>query len=201
MIKTVIFDIGNVLAAFGWENLYREFGLTGDDYEKMANATVRHPAWLELDRGAITTEEAIELFAKEAPEFRHYIERVYEDLNQMLIQYDYAIPWIKELKKKGYRIYILSNWSKPGHEQCMDTVLSFLPLVDGAVFSFQELVIKPDQRIYDILCKRYDINPSEAVFLDDGEKNVIAAREYGLHAIHFTSYEQGRAELEALLSK
>ena len=81
-----------------------------------------------------------------------------------------------------------------------DTALSFLPLVDGVVFSYQELVVKPDREIFDILCKRYDINPSEAVFLDDNKPNVIAAREYGMHAIHFTSYEEGRAELEEILA-
>lgn len=200
MVNTIVFDIGNVLATFGWEKLFHEFGLEGEDFEKMANATVRHPAWLELDRGGITTEEAMELYIKEAPEFRHYIERIYEDMNEMLVQYDYTIPWIKELKDRGYRIYILSNWSKPAYDQCRDTALSFLPLVDGVVFSYQELVVKPDRKIFDILCKRYDINPNEAVFLDDNKPNIIAAREYGMHAIHFTSYEEGRAELEEILA-
>mgnify|MGYP003295914472 FL=1 len=60
-------------------------------------------------------------------------------------------------------------------------------------------MIKPNKKIYELICNRYDINPSEAVFIDDTEKNIIAAREYGLHGIHFTSYEQGRAELEELL--
>ena len=118
----------------------------------------------------------------------------------MIQQYDYPIPWIKELKERGYKIYILSNWSVPAYDACLDNALNFLPLVDGAVFSFQEKVNKPDQKIYDILCKRYDINPSEAVFLDDNKPNIIAAREYGMHAIHFTSYEEGRAELEEILA-
>ena len=199
MIKTVVLDIGNVLAAFCWEKMLHGFGLEGEDFERVADATVRHPGWQWLDQGTITTEEAIEMFAKEAPEYREYIERIYQDPRKMIEQYDYAIPWIKELKSRGYQVYILSNWSVPAYDACLDNELNFLPLVDGVVFSFQEFVIKPDQRIYDILCKRYGINPSEAVFLDDGEKNVVAAREYGMHAIHFTSYEQGRAELEEYL--
>ena len=63
MIKTVVFDIGNVLAAFCWEKMLHGFGLEGEDFEKMANATVRHQGWLDLDQGIITTEEAIEMFA------------------------------------------------------------------------------------------------------------------------------------------
>ena len=119
----------------------------------------------------------------------------------MLVQFDYAVSWIQELKERGYGIYILSNWSKPAYDACKETALSFLPLVDGVVFSYKELVIKPDKEIYDIICSRYDINPAEAVFLDDTEKNIIAAREFGLHGIHFQSYEQGRKELEELLAE
>ena len=70
---------------------------------------------------------------------------------------------------------------------------------DGKTFSYKELMIKPNKKIYELICNRYDINPAEAVFLDDTEKNIAAAREYGLHGIHFHSYEQGRAELEELL--
>ena len=181
--------------------MFCEFGLKGEAFEKLANATVRHPGWQELDRGTISTEEVIEMFAKEAPEYRSYIERIYQDPTKMLERYDYSIPWIEELKSRGYRIYILSNWSKPAYEACVDNALSFLSLVDGVVFSYEELVIKPDKKIYDILCQRYDINPEEAVFLDDSEANIISAREYGLHGIHFKSYEQGRAELEELLTR
>ena len=201
MIKTIIFDIGNVLVHFGWREVFQEFGLEGDELERFADATVRHQAWVDLDEGIITTEEAKEAYAKEVPEYRKYIDRIYQEMDKMLVQYDYAIPWIKELKERGYRIYILSNWSKPAYDACQNTALSFLPLVDGVVFSYKELMIKPNKKIYELICNRYDINPAEAVFLDDNEANVISSREFGLNTIHFKSYEQGREELEALLAK
>lgn len=201
MIKSVIFDIGKVLVDFTWEKAFYNFGLEGEAFEKVANATVRHPGWLELDRGSITKEEAIEIFSKEAPEYREHIQRIYIELVNMLKQYDYAIPWIKELKERGYKVYILSNWSKPAYEACKDNALNFLPLVDGAILSYQELLVKPDQKIYERICTRYEIDPKEAVFLDDVIKNIEGARAYGLHAIHFQSYEQAKAELEELLKK
>ena len=43
------------------------------------------------------------------------------------------------------------------------------------MFSYEELVIKPDKKIYDIICKRYDINPAEAVFLDDVTTDDVTA--------------------------
>lgn len=201
MIKTVILDIGNVLVDFRWRKLYEEFGLEGEDLEKFADATVRHQAWIDLDQGIITTEEAKEEYVKAAPEYREYVERIYPEMDKMLVQFDYTIPWIKELKERGYRIYILSNWSKPAYDACQDKALNFLSLVDGVVFSYKEFVIKPDKKIYDIICSRYDINPAEAVFLDDNEDNIISAREFGLNAIQFQSYEQGRRELEAILAE
>ena len=73
--------------------------------------------------------------------------------------------------------------------------------LDGAVLSYQEKVIKPNAQIYHILCERYDIRPVEAVFLDDSLPNVIGAHAVGMHGIHFRSYEQGKAELEALLAR
>lgn len=202
MIKTIIFDIGNVLVDFRWRKMYEEvFGLEGTELERFADATVRHQAWVDLDQGIITTEQAKEAYAEEVPEYREYIDRIYQEMDKMLVQFDYAVSWIQELKERGYRIYILSNWSQPAYDACKDTALSFLPLVDGVVFSYKELVIKPDKEIYDIICSRYDINPEEAVFLDDTEKNIVAAREFGLHGIHFKSYEQSKAELEELLKQ
>lgn len=201
MIHTIIFDIGNVLVDFRWRQMFESFGLKEDEIEKLANATVRHQAWLDLDKGIISTEEAKEAYAKEVPEYREFIERIYQEMDKLLVQFDYSIPWITEMKERGYRIYILSNWSKPAFDACKDTALNFLPLVDGTVFSYKEFVIKPEQKIYEIICTRYDINPQEAIFLDDSEANIKSAREYGLHAIHFQSYEQGRAELEEMLKK
>lgn len=201
MINTVIFDIGMVLIDFCWRDMLHGFGLEGEDFEKVANATVRNQEWNEFDKGLVSVEEIIDIFAKEAPEYRSYIAKIFEDPTKMIDQYDYAKPWIKELKDRGYKVYILSNWSKPTYHACLDNELDFLPLVDGAVFSFQEHVIKPDKKIFEIICDRYKINPSEAVFLDDNEANVISSREFGLNTIHFKSYEQGRAELEELLAK
>ena len=201
VIKTIIFDIGNVLVDFRWHQVYESFGLNEEDIEKLADATVRHQAWLDLDQGIITTEEAESEYIKAAPEYREYIERIYPDMTPMLVQFEYAVPWIQELKERGSRIYILSNWSHPAYEACKDHALNFLPLADGVVFSYKEFVVKPDRKIYEIICSRYDINPEEAVFLDDSEANIISAREFGLNAIHFKSYEQGRAELETLLAE
>ncbi|MEE1014633.1 MAG: HAD family phosphatase [Lachnospiraceae bacterium] len=202
MIKTVIFDIGNVLVHFRWRELYVELGYTGEKFERIADATVRNPWWEEFDKGLMTTEEVIDRFAERAPEYRTEISEIYEpkNLGELVRLYDYAIPWIQELKADGYRVYILSNWSKPAYDANLDTNLRFLSEVDGALMSFQEGIIKPDRKIYELICSRYDIDPKEAVFLDDNAANIEGARAFGLNAIHFKNYEQAKRELDAMLA-
>lgn len=202
MIKTVIFDIGNVLVHFRWRELYVELGYTGEKFERIADATVRNPWWEEFDKGLMTTEEVIDRFAERVPEYRTEISEIYEpkNLGELVRLYDYAIPWIQELKADGYRVYILSNWSKPAYDANLDTNLRFLSEVDGALMSFQEGIIKPDRKIYELICSRYDIDPKEAVFLDDNAANIEGAREFGLNAIHFKNYEQAKRELDAMLA-
>lgn len=200
MINTVIFDIGMVLVYFRWREMYADLGFEGERFEKIANATVHNPWWNEFDKGLMTTEEVIERFAESAPEYKKEIAEIYEHMDEIVELYDYAIPWIRDLKAKGYKIYILSNWSKPAYDANLDTNLKFLSEVDGTLMSFREGIIKPDRQIYELLCSRFDIDPKKAVFLDDNAANVQGARDFGLRAIHFKTYEQARAELEEMLN-
>ena len=65
MIRTIIFDIGNVLAGFKWEEFYRSFGYPEETYRRLVKATVGSSAWQEHDRGALTDDEILELFVED----------------------------------------------------------------------------------------------------------------------------------------
>ena len=199
MINTVIFDIGMVLVYFRWRELFTDLGFEGEKFDKIANATVYNPWWNEFDRGQMQVEEIVDKYALSAPEYREDIAKIYDHKEAFVELYDYAIPWIRELKEKGYKVYVLSNWSEPVYEANKDTHLRFLKEMDGGILSFREGMIKPELEIYQLLCDRYQINPKEAVFLDDNEANIKGAREFGLNAIHFKSYEQAKEELNQYL--
>ena len=199
MINTVVFDIGMVLVYFRWRELYAELGFEGEKFERIAKATVYNTWWNEFDKGGISIGEIVDRYAKTAPEYRTDIAKIYDYADQFVTLYDYAIPWIRELKNRGYKVYILSNWSEPAYEANKDTHLRFLKEVDGAIISYKEGIIKPNREIYQLLCERFCINPLEAVFLDDNISNVKAAKEFGLHAILFENYEQAKDELERYL--
>lgn len=201
MVNTVVFDIGMVLVYFRWRELFADLGFEGDKFDKITEATVHNPWWNIFDKGGMSVEEIIDKYAESVPEYKDDIAKIYDHGDQFIILYDYAIPWIRELKERGYKVYILSNWSEPVYEANKDTHLRFLKDVDGEIISYREGMIKPDKEIYQLLCNRFTINPAEAVFLDDNIANVKAAKEFGMNTIHFMNYEQARAELEVYLQK
>ena len=70
--------------------------------------------------------------------------------------------------------------------------------VDGAVFSFEVQATKPEREIYDALLEKYQLNPTECVFLDDNRSNIIAANQLGMATIHFHTKSQAEEELKSL---
>ena len=197
MIRTVIFDIGNVLAGFEWKAFFHKFGFSDEILQRIGKATVGSSDWAEYDRGALTDEEVIERFVKNDPGIGKEIRESLADIHGMLLRYDYAVPWIKELKEKGYQVLVLSNFASRAYEDCKE-VLDFLDYVDGGILSYREKVIKPEPEIYQLLIDRYRLIPEECVFLDDTEKNLTAAAEFGIHVIHFENREQAVEELKEL---
>jgi len=198
VITTIIFDMGNVLVDFRWEALYHEMGLTGERFDRMAKATVLDPVWNEFDRGVWTDEMMRQAFVERAPELEDKInELFYDRFPDILRKFDYTDEWLDSLKDKGYKLYILSNFSRKGIEEAASE-LDYIKKADGAVISYTVNMIKPDPGIYECLLNRYHIVPEEAVFIDDNPDNIEAARKFGLNCILFTSKEDADKELEKL---
>ena len=145
----------------------------------------------------LTEEEVVALLTKNAPDYPEQIRRIVHDSHELVTVYPYAADWVRDLKKKGYKVYILSNFSEFGFNRVKDT-FDFLPYADGALISYEVKLVKPDRKIYETLCERFDITPENAVFLDDNAKNTEAAREFGLHAITVENKEQTDRDLHTL---
>ncbi len=199
MIRNIVFDIGNVLAGFIWEEFYRSFGYPEEIFERLADATVRSPFWNEMDRGGLSDEELIEGFIKNDPSIEKEIREVFKNVNGMIRRYDYAVPWIRELKEKGFHVYVISNFAHKAHMDCIKA-LDFLEEIDGGILSYQVKLIKPAPEIYRLLCSKYDLKAEECVFIDDLPKNVEAAQKEGMQGIVFQDLKQAKEELEVLLS-
>lgn len=197
MIRNIIFDIGNVLTDFRWREFLRDKGFEEAMLNRIAHATVLDKVWCEYDRGVWTEEQIMEGFVRNDPSIEKEIHMAFDDFQDLVTIRAYTIPWLQELKAKGYCVWYLSNFSRKAQEECGEA-LSFMPYMDGGILSYQDQLIKPEEAIYHLLLARYGLLAEESVFLDDTLINVEAAEKVGIHGIHFKTKEQAEEELRKL---
>lgn len=199
MIKTVIFDIGNVLMEFSWWPYVRSL-FDEDTARVITDAFWKTGYWEEFDRGELSYEEIVKLMEEAAPEYVKEIHLTLERVGECMRKHDYAIPWIKQLKEMGYQVVFLSNYSE-FLMKLKPEVLDFLPHMDGGVFSCHVKLIKPDPAIYQVLCDKCNLVPEESLFVDDNAANIESAKAFGLHAIRFEGYEKSYGEVMEYLAE
>jgi putative hydrolase of the HAD superfamily len=197
MINTIVFDVGMVLANFKWQEYIEEFQFTKEAREAVTKAMRLSKEWEEFDRSLLSDEEILQSFVKNAPEYEKEITLAFHNIGNAIVTYEYTKPWIKELKEKGLKIYILSNYPQKIYDLSRKQ-LDFIEACDGALFSFEVNKIKPEAEIFHELMDKFHIKPEEAVFLDDNENNIEAAKILGFQTIHFTSQEKAIEELNKI---
>lgn len=180
----IVFDIGNVLIAFAWEDYLKSLGFDAETYEHVADAMFRNEDWDAGDLGLVTTEQWLELFIENDPAYEAQIRYTFENFGRSIVPYNYTKPWTTLLKQQKKRLYFLSNYSDEMYRQSKEQ-LDFLGYFDGGVFSWEEKCMKPDERIYKILLERYHLTPEKCIFFDDRMENVEGARKAGMQAFLF----------------
>ena len=200
MIDTVIFDIGNVLVDFDWDGfIHRMFPGRDELIAELDVAVWGSGRWDRLDAGDDPEKVFVSITAY-APEHEQELRKVFANVGETLKKREATPLWIKDLKSRGYRVLYLSNYSHYVMNLNPD-VLDFLPLMDGGIFSCDVKLIKPDRRIYEALAEKYSLVPSECVFIDDLERNVMTGKEFGFHVIQFGTLKQAQRDLNKLLSE
>ena len=197
MIKTVIFDIGNVLVDFCFREMMKEKGYSEEVCERIAAATVDSGFWKELDRGVMSYDEVLSLFAARDKEIEPQMKEALADLRGIVKQRPHTVPWVQGLKHAGYQVLALSNYPEKAYNDDREQ-LCFLDDMDGFILSYRDKVIKPDRAIYELLQERYSFQPEECVFIDDLQSNLDTADKLHWHTIRYQSYEQVCAQLEEL---
>ncbi len=198
MIKSVIFDIGNVLVDFDWDGYIHSLFSDGETIRRVEKAVWESRLWIEFDRGVLPDEEVILKMTECDPDLAEEIRLVMKDVGQTVRLRDTAIPWIRSLKARGLQVFYLSNYSCRLRTQ-NPQALCFLKEMDGGVFSYEVHLLKPDPAIYRAICDKYRLIPEETAFIDDMEENVTGAQSCGLQAIRYTDRESTCRKLEQLL--
>jgi putative hydrolase of the HAD superfamily len=93
-----------------------------------------------------------------------------------------AVATLARLKDDGYKIGLLSNCSVEIPIVWPETV--FPDPIDTAVFSCRARLMKPDLRIYQLVCEHLGVMPERCVYIADGENHELAAAaNVGLHSV------------------
>jgi len=201
-IKNVIFDLGGVLIDWNPDKVYKS--VFKNDPEKMKHfyAEICTQEWNEnQDAGypmAKATEERVALF----PEYENEIRMFYGSWEDMLgDQIQGTVDILKELSEDpNYKVVALTNWS---HETFPKAIakFDFLQWFDGILVSGEEKTRKPFPEIYELTLSRFNIQAGESLFIDDNLRNIEAARDLGIHSIHFQNPEQLNKELGAYIKQ
>ena len=188
MIKNIIFDLGNVLVKYSPENFLNKY-VKKENQEDFIINIFKSKDWLELDRGTLSYEDAIEIFTKRVPEEKESIEKLFrENISSCISPIEENVEIMRKLKNNGYNVYILSNFHQPAFEYIRES-WDFIREFNGDVVSCYYHYIKPEREIYETLLNKYNLTPSETIFIDDVDTNINGAKELGIGGIHLPDYK------------
>lgn len=184
MIKNVVFDIGNVILNFDYMKVISEYTDSIEEQKFILDNIINSPEWLGyslIDTGFITKEEAIQIVQDRT---NHVNDNLIHDFWNSYNNYAFVdknvLDLIKQLKKKDYKIYLLSNINEYTFNKVKDSNL--FNIVDGYVLSYKVHQVKPYVSIYKTLINKYNLKVSECLFIDDNENNINTANMLGMSA-------------------
>lgn len=186
-IKAVIFDFGNVLSLpqnkFKIKKMHQICSIPIDAFQE------RYFKYrLDYDIGALNSAEYWEKILgnnlENNPELLRILIR--EDVESWLKINAIILKWVKKLKKSGYKVAILSNMPEEFYAYIVKK-FEWLSMFDSTVFSCNVKMIKPEESIYKYCLKELQVEPKNALFIDDSEINVNAAVKIGINCILFKS--------------
>lgn len=194
MINTLIFDLGAVL--IDWNPNYLYSKIFQEEEMRFFLANICTPAWNEEQDAGRSLREATDLLIAQFPEHEANIRIFYDRWPEMLQgEIPDMIELLRVIKASGnYKLYALTNWSAETFPIAQER-FEFLSWFDGIVVSGVEKDRKPFASFYTTLLNRYSINPDEALFIDDNLRNIKAAEQLGIHAIHFTNADELKPQL------
>ncbi len=186
MVQNLIFDIGGVVVNYNPRDYLVSRFYHERTENKIYDATFGSEEWEMLDKGQISWRDAADIFMRRARErdVGFEMHAVLEEWTDMLTTRKASVTLLRLLKKKGFKLYYLSNMSKEVCEFLKQR--DFWPLFDGGLFSCDVGLTKPDVEIYRLLVKNYQLVPQETIFTDNNKDNAEAAYAAGLTGIQFT---------------
>lgn len=199
MIKLIIFDLWQTLA-------YRDvkYSTTSKMLEK-TGAKILKEKFVKMFEESIQTKrwnsrfEAYKSLCKNmkiaiTPENINLLIDIRDKAESETKLYPHTISMLKQLRKQGYKIGLISNSSIFAVEHIKKTDL--LNYVDYPLFSFDVGVIKPDLKFFKEMLKISKCKPQETIMIGDKlNDDILPPQSIGMNAIFFKDYKQLKTEL------
>jgi putative hydrolase of the HAD superfamily len=116
--------------------------------------------------------------------------QMWGNLNQPMVD------WAQKLVESGLRVGILSNMGDANRDHLLKEN-PWLQQLHHLTWSCELLTAKPDPAIYRHILDKLGVAAEEALFIDDVQRNIEAARALGIDGILFTDVARLREELSA----
>jgi putative hydrolase of the HAD superfamily len=180
----IVFDLGGVV--FNWQP---DVIVASHFQDRSTRDLVRqeifeHSDWIDLDRGVISFERAIDRGAMRTGLPAAEIGRLLSAVPSFLTPIDQTIDLIYRLGNTVNNLFVLSNMSLPSIEY-LERQHDIWGLFKGVVISSRVKMVKPDIEIFRYLLDKYRLQPTETVFIDDLPKNLEAASSLGIRTVRF----------------
>ena len=190
----IVFDLGGVV--FNWQPdaIIRGIFENADTQNVVRKKIFEHSDWVELDRGSIALEQAIDRGAARTGLPAEDIERLFGAVPRFLTPIEATIELIHELSSTRNRLFVLSNMHLASIAY-LEQHHTFWDVFDGIVISSRIKMVKPEIQIYEHLLNRYQLKPGDTVFIDDLQENLAAASSIGIQTIRFTDSAKCRRAL------
>jgi 2-haloacid dehalogenase len=197
-IKAIVFDFGNVLLEWNPRFVYQRYFPNDPEGMERFLQEVNFMEWNLLQDEGRPFKEGVAVLSKEFPHYSDLIQAYHDHwIDSLGESLPGTVELMKELKRAGYPLYGLSNWSAetfPYARQKHD----FFDLLDDMVISGEVGHVKPHPEIFQIMIDRIGKPANECLFIDDALANIEQAQKMGFAVVHFQSPGQLRAALHQL---
>ncbi len=194
--RNIIFDLGGVLVHFKPQDLIERAFKDHPEKPWYLLDIIHTPEYAEIDRGTLTPEQAFNQLAQRFPDepCKEHCNIFLQQVIDELLPIEQGVKTLHAVRNKGFNTYILSNLFSLTHQRI--AAYDFLKLFDGAVFSYQVKMIKPQKEIYNHLLTTYNLNAHECLFIDDLEANIKGAQNVGIDGIICKDHDHVVEELK-----
>lgn len=190
----IVFDLGGVI--FNWQpdKIIRSVFDDSEIQQLVRVEIFEHADWVELDKGTLDVERAIDRGALRTKLPRSDISKLMSEVPRSLTPIHDSMELLRSIRDTDNKFYVLSNMHFPSIEH-LERESSIWSMFEGIVISCRIRKVKPDIEIYQYLLNEHRLVADETVFIDDTDINLVAASRLGIITIKFVSASQCRQDL------